>query len=72
MSSLNPLGVGGLFTLLFYLTIKQFLREMKKIDYQTPEMEVVEIKMNGNVLLNASYKEGPGFNENPGDGSDAA
>lgn len=29
----------------------------------TPEMEVVEIKMQGNVLLNTSSNENPGVSE---------
>ena len=36
---------------------------MKKIQYMTPEMEVVEIKMQGNVLLNTSSNETPGVSE---------
>lgn len=36
---------------------------MKKIQYLIPEMEVVEIKMQGNVLLNTSSNETPGVSE---------
>ncbi len=50
------MGVGGLFTLHYYLTIKQILREMKKIDYQAPEMEVVLMRVE-QVLLDASSGE---------------
>ena len=46
---------------------------MKKMNYQAPEMEVVEVKMKGNVLLVQSNNgDAPGFDETPGDGSDAA
>lgn len=33
---------------------------MKKIEYMAPEMEVIEIKIQGNVLLNTSSDETPG------------
>lgn len=36
---------------------------MKKTAYISPEMEVVEIKMQGNVLLNTSSTETPGFSD---------
>ena len=46
---------------------------MKKIQYQAPEMEIVEIELGGNVLLEASPSGNqPGFDDNPGDGGDAA
>ena len=37
--------MGGLFTLqIQVLTNKRFLREMKKTEYQAPEMEIIKLK----------------------------
>lgn len=38
---------------------------MKKIEYNTPEMEVIKLKMQGNVLLSTSSDETPGFSDTP-------
>ena len=39
---------------------------MKKIDYQAPEMEVIELQMKGSVLLETSTDQ-PGFDPEPVD-----
>ena len=59
-NSLTPLGVGEFFILRNHLSL---IGKMKKIQYLIPEMEVVEIKMQGNVLLNTSSDETPGISE---------
>jgi hypothetical protein len=38
---------------------------MEKIEYKAPEMEILEVKLNRNVLLAESG--GPGFDEGYGD-----
>lgn len=43
---------------------------MKKTEYKAPELEVIKLR-GPQVLLEASG-EHPGFDETPGDGSDAA
>ena len=59
--------MGALFTLkkLFFLKNIDSFKEMEKIEYKAPEMEILEVKLNRNVLLAESG--GPGFDEGYGD-----
>ena len=68
------MSVGALFTLKDYsfYKFKDRFKEMKKIAYITPEMEIVELKLNAAVLLNQSYTDGPGVGgEGPIDDEEA-
>jgi hypothetical protein len=44
---------------------------MKKIDYQAPEMEVVKLNMESNLLTISYTDDTPKISDNPGDGEDA-
>lgn len=46
---------------------------MKKIEYKAPEMEVIKLNMQSNVLsmIVVSNGGGGGMTDEPGDGSDA-
>ena len=46
---------------------------MKKIEYKAPEMEVIKLNMQSNVLsmIVVSTGGGPTIDDEPGDGSDA-
>ena len=60
--------MGALFNLKDYsfYKFKDRFKEMKKIAYITPEMEIVELKLSAAVLLNQSYADGPGISDEPG------
>ena len=66
--------MGALFNLKDYsfYKFKDRLKKKKKIAYITPEMEIVELKLNAAVLLNQSYTDGPGVGgEGPIDDEEA-
>jgi len=61
------MSVGVLFTLKTYInTIIRKIKEMSKIAYVAPEMEVIKLKLNTNVLLDTSMTDGPAISDQPG------
>ena len=60
--------------LLYIKTKRKYSKKkMKKIEYKAPEMEVIKLNMQSNVLamIVVSNGGGAGVSDEPGDGSDA-
>lgn len=59
--------MGALFTLkknYSYYKFKDRFKEMKKIEYNAPEMEVLNLKIESSIL-DVSYGTNPGMNDTP-------